>query len=67
MYGYDLLTNHEYELICAYDDIYDEALEFLESMGIKGKLYASVLTRNQNLFEELYRDYQCDSVDSDNK
>lgn len=65
MYGYGILTKHEYDLFCAYDDIYDEALEFLEGMGGKGKLYLAALTKNQNLFEELYKDYQYDMVDSE--
>jgi len=63
MYGYDLLTKHEYDLFRAYDDCYDEALEFLESMGNKGRLYLAVLTKDRNLFEDLYRDYQSDVVD----
>lgn len=55
MYGYDLMTEHEYELICAYDNIYDEAIEFLEGMGNKGKLYLAALMKDRNLFEELYK------------
>jgi hypothetical protein len=64
MYGYDLLTKHEYELICAYDDVYDEATEFLEGMGDKGKLYLYALTKDKASFFESFRKYEMDSVHS---
>jgi hypothetical protein len=65
MYGLDLLSKHEYKMLCIYENFQEDARCFLEDHGKLGKLYLAALTDDKKEFEELYRDYQFDCVDSD--
>lgn len=65
MYGLDLLSKHEYKMLCVLENFQEEARCFLEEHGKMGKLYLAALTNDKEEFEELYRDYECDLVDSD--
>lgn len=65
MYGLDLLSKQEHKLLCAYENIQEDARCFLQAKGIVGKLYYAALTEDLKEFERLYSDYQFDNVDSD--
>lgn len=65
MYGLDLLSKHEYKMLCALENFQEEARCFLEEQGRVGKMYLAALKEDIEEFERLYRDYEGDLVDSD--
>lgn len=62
MYGLDLLTKQEHVIWCAIERFKEEGATFLEEHGKLGKLYLAALTNDKDGFEEIYQDYQYNSI-----